>query len=344
MEAKVSLGLKLFKENEDGSIDLIRIIKLKKNDSFVIKNCKTGETMKCGTTLISMYTPLEPDGILTASVVSIGDENTQSKDVILTANKYIETKMKLSPYVICRQSISDIFAELFCEKETNDLVGLSVTRDNCPTNFDMKIMLAADEIIHHQLINIYRMDTLDDIYEMLDKKEYNQVLNELYTEHCKYSNNPMASMKDEDMGWCRNIRKLIESNNFWNDINSMFNILEVGFTLSDYFETRELPGNKDIKYNVLRDDARLWLSSIYKANITEANILEYDHDVNMANFKDTNNILIRDITHKLYLVVYIVNGEFLEKDLEEKAKEMDFSTKFKLEFYNKYKQINDNSI
>ena len=343
MEAKVSLGLKLFKEEEDGSITLIRITKLLKNEAFKITNCITGQVAKVGKTYISGYTPLEPDGIFTASIVTIRDEYHKIKDVILTGNRYIDTKLKISPYVICRQNITDIFAELFCQSETNDMVGLSVTRDNCPANFDMKIMLAADEIEFHQLINIYRTDTMEDIYSMLNVDKFDVPLYLSYELHCNTSNRPMASMKEEDMGWCANLKTLITSNNFWGDINSMFGIMEVGFTLSDFFVEKTIPG-KDITYNVLRDDARYWLSSIVKVNISEANILEYDHDVNLADFKDTKHLLIRDNTKKLYLIVYTEEGEFFEKDLEEKAKELDFSTKFKIDFYNKYKQINDNII
>ena len=343
MESKVSLGLKLFKEDTDGNISMIRIVKLLKNDAFKIKDISTGEITKVGRTFIGMYTPLEPDGIFTVSSVTIGDGDQVSNDVILTANRYLDTKLKLSPYVICRQSITDIFAELFCQKEVNDMVGLSVTRDNCPTTFDMKIMLAANEITHHQLINIYRMDTLDDIWEMIDTKEYDKILEDLYIAHCDHTSNSVAAMRNEDMGWCRNLKTLIASNNFWDDINSMFGIMEVGFTLSDYFEEKTIPG-KDISYNVLRNDVKLWLSSIVKTNISEANVLEYDHDINMGDFKDTNHLLIRDNTKKLYLIVYTEEGEFFEKDLEEKAKELDFSTKFKINFYNKYKQINDNII
>ena len=340
MESKVSLGLKLFKE-ENGEVSMIRIIKLYKNDSFKIKHCDTGLVEKIGTTLMKEYTPLEPDGVFTASVVTLKTpEGNTVKDVIVTGNRYLDTKLKISPYVMCRQNITDIFAELFCNKPTNDLVGLSVTRDNCPVNFDMKIMLAADSIEYHQLINIYRMDTKDDILEMLNLNKYDTVLSDLYDQHCLKS--PIASMKDEDLGWCNSLETLLTSNNFWDDINTMFGILEVDFTLSDFFNIKTTPSG--VEYSVLRDDARLWLSQLQRVNISEANVLEYDHDINLADFKNTRYLLIRDNTKKIYLVVYTGEGEFLEKDLEEKAKKLDFSTKFKINFYNKYKQINDNNI
>ena len=49
----------------------------------------------------------------------------------------------------------------------------------------------------------------------------------------------------------------------------------------------------------------------------------------------------RDTTNnKLYLCVYTEAGEYFEDDLIAKSKEMDFSTKFKIDFYNKYNKDN----
>ena len=159
------LGMKLFKEEND-QVNIVRIIKTKKigdDYQFTIEDSKGIRSKKMKKDLEG-YTPLEPDAIFTASIVNMEDDSgKQIKDVIVTANKYIDTKMKMSPYVICRQNITDLFAELYCSSEFNNIVGMSVNRDTCPVNFDMKIMLAASSIEYHQLINFYRLDTLDDL-------------------------------------------------------------------------------------------------------------------------------------------------------------------------------------
>ena len=75
--------------------------------------------------------------------------------------------------------------------------------------------------------------------------------------------------------------------------------------------------------------------------INEANFLEYDHDINLGDFNNAKYFLFRDTTNnKLYLCVYTEAGEYFEDDLIAKSKEMDFSTKFKIDFYNKYNKDN----
>ena len=98
---------------------------------------------------------------------------------------------------------------------------------------------------------------------------------------------------------------------------------------------------EDLTYKAAREDFKCWLSSIYKININEANFLEYDHDINLGDFNNAKYFLFRDTTNnKLYLCVYTEAGEYFEDDLIAKSKEMDFSTKFKIDFYNKYNKDN----
>ena len=42
------------------------------------------------------------------------------------------------------------------------------------------------------------------------------------------------------------------------------------------------------------------------------------------------------INNKLYIVVYLVDGEYLESELEKEAKNLSISDKLRLSYYNKY--------
>jgi hypothetical protein len=202
-------------------------------------------------------------------------------------------------------------------------------------------MLAADSIDYHVFINFYRTDTLKDIIGMIPLFRFNTVLRSLYEEYCKANNDPYYTMKHEKDGWCDNLELLLKENNFQTDLDQMLGITELDFDISEYINYKPIPGNESEEYGYLTDDLRYWLSSIYDVNIKEANIIEYDHDINLADYNNTSYILFRDNTNKVYLVVYTVDGEFLKSDLEAKEKEYDFSSKFRLKFYNKYN--NDNS-
>ena len=61
----------------------------------------------------------------------------------------------------------------------------------------------------------------------------------------------------------------------------------------------------------------------------------------MVDFKNSRYFLLRDNTKTLYLLVYTIDKDELEIDLINKANEPDISTQFKLAFYNKYNQYNN---
>ena len=357
------LGQKLFFEKEDGSIHMLRIVGMKKPfkiteatkdpSEITVYDYETKERKKVRVADLSKYHPLEPDGILALSTVWVRNEKGAiTKDVIVTATKYLTMKLKISqiPFAVCRQSITDIWHNLFINDESEMIVGLAVNQNNCPTNFDYRLMFACDNVEYSDYINFYRTDTLEDLYPMIDMNKFNTVLDSLYKRHVKASKNPTLAFRSEDKGWCKDLKLLLSLNNFQHDINEMLDITQVDFCISDYLAEKEVsstkivdgkPNTKNIKYDIARDDFRYWLSLTYKENISEAVFVEYDHDINLADYQNNKYLLLRDNTNKLYLVVYTVTGQFFEADLIEKSKEMDFSTKFKIDFYNKYNKNNN---
>lgn len=346
------LGQKLFKENEDGSIHMIRIVGMKKPfkitdttkdpSEITVFDYETNERKKVRVDSLSEYHPLEPDGILAVSSVWLKNEKgIITKDVIVTATKYLNLKLHISniPFAACRQSITDVWYNLFINDESQMMNGMAVNQNNCPSNFDYGYMFACDNVEYSDFINFYRTDMLEDLYPMMDINKFNIVLNDLYKRHVKASKNPSLAFKSDDAGWCKDLKTLLTQNNFQYDINEMLDITQVDFNISDYLVEKEVV-EKKLKYNIARDDFRYWLSLQYKENISEAVFVEYDHDINLADYSNNHYLLLRDNTNKLYLVVYTVVGQFFEADLINKSKEMDFSTKFRLEFYNKYNKIN----
>lgn len=345
------IGYKLFKQNEDGSVHMLRIVDMHKPfkviDQYIkepsvitVYDYNIKKNVKLKVDSLKEYSPLKPDGVATFSVVNIRDEKGNiCKDVLVTATKFlnIEYKLNIMPYAVCRQNITDIFYNLMSKNPDDTLVGLAINQDTCPANFDFGIMFAADSIVYSDFINFYRMDTIDDILSLINVKKYDEVLNDLFMRHIKYINKPQYQFKNEHGGWCKNLETLIKENNFMADINQMLGIIEVDFDIDNFSEEVT---NNDITYNIAREDLRYWLSSICKANIVEATILKFDHDINLGDFNDTKYLLIRDNKSVLYLVAYRTEGEYYEADLDKKFNEMDFSTKFKLAFMDsKYNNI-----
>lgn len=335
------LGYKLFKELEDDTIDLVRIIDIFKNKNkdipeLMIKNEGTGEIKKISGSELKGYTPLEPDGLITFNIVKIATgENTFVKDVIVTASKILNIKIgDTLPYAICRQNITDVFYNLLVKDEDDMIVGLSVNRDTCPANFDYGIMLACDEIIYTDSVNIYRTDILEDVLKMVKNVKFDSVLSSLYNKHIEYVQDPNLQFKKEHKGWVKDLKTLLKENNFQEDINQMLGITSINPIIENHSVVKQLPDGE--KYTSLSDAMINWLSSIFKINIDNITVIEYGHDINLAEFNNARYFIFRDGVNKLYLAVYTTNGEYHETDLEAKSNEKDFSDEFRINFYNKY--------
>lgn len=344
MKISSMLGVKLFKELEDNTIDLIRIVNMKKYadksdpTEVTILNLGTNEKKKINIKELKGYTPLEPDGILTFSTVLVKDYSTGklSKDVVITGNKFINMKFgDVVPYFVCRQSVTDVFYNLLCKTEDDMIAGLSVNRDNVPAGLDYGILLACDQITYSDYINFYRTDLLDDLLSMVKVNKFNTVLEDLYNEHAKAVHDPKLSFLEEHKGWCKNLQRLLHENNVQNDINEMLGITQVNFNISENIITKKLSTTSE-DFTSVNDNLRYWLSSIYKLNISEIYITEFNHDINLAEYNDARYFILRDSENKLYLLVYTLDGEYKEEELEAKDKELDFSSKFRIDFYNKY--------
>ena len=339
------IGYKIFKE-EDDKLILYRIIKIKKSEtsnqtiSIKVKDLNSNEIKKLKLDDIKGFTPLEPDGYITFNCVNINTDNEIVKDVIVTASKFLNLKIgDTLPYAICRQSITDIFYNLLCKDEGDMIVGLSVNQDDCPSNFDFPILLSCDGIDFSESIHYYRTDTIeDDILPIISIYKYNEILFENFKKHIAASNDKSGAFRKQDKGWCKDLNTLLLENTFQSDVDQMLGITAVKFKIEDELIEQELSNGE--KYFSFNDTTREWLSSIFKINIKKTTVIEYDYDVDTVEFKNTRYLLLRDNTKKLYLVVYTLDKEELEIDLIDKANESDFSTKYRLDFYNKYNQYN----
>lgn len=335
MKVENMLGYKIFKETEDG-LKMYRIIRLNGAPKTMrIKDLDSGEESVVNVEDMRDYTPLTPDGYITFNKVHILNNNEILHDVVITASKILNLKVgDTVPYAVCRQSCTDIFYNLLCKNESDMIVGLSVNQDDCPTNFDFREILACDGVDKSQYVNYYRMDTLEDVIPMIKTKELNAVMNENFMKHVKATGDSKIAFKNEDRGWCKDIDILMKENNFQADIDQMLGITAVNFKIEDYIV-------EDNNNQTFTDDLIAWLRSIFRININRIGVVEYGYDVDLAEFNNARYFLLRDNTKKLYLCVYTVDKDELEIDLINKANELDISTKFILDFYNKYNRYNN---
>lgn len=335
---KKYLGYKMYKEKEDGSFNIIRVIRIKSSGIYVMDE-DTKEEKKVTVDKLKGYTPLEPYGVISFSIVSLNIPSTTEdgkstvepmQDVAIMLYKKLDLELgNYEPYAICRQSVNDLFADLGTANGVSNQFGICISRENCPGQVNFAELAVCDEVIKSDVINYYRDDNIDTLIKCIDTKVFDKVLQELHDQYC-LANSPVSTGGKYFRGWCTSVKMLLETNNFMADFNCLCNVTGIEFTLKDYMVEQS-----PLIYT-LNNEAILFFDLLYKINIKETRIIEYNYGIDLAEFNDKNYILIRDNTNTLYLMVYTVDAEFFEDELEAKAKELSISEKLKLSFYDKY--------
>ena len=258
-------------------------------------------------------------------------------DVMVAIYRLVDVAVgDMIPQIVCRQGVRDFFYDICCkgdpEKE-NNYVGISVSRATCPANLDIIELTACDMVVDSKMVHFYKEDTIKDILECVPKAEYNKILEKLYTDHIESlpNFNPFLKDRDEHQGWCKNLEKLLMINNIDSDINAMQNITGVSFELDKHLV------QKDDVYS-LDHDALVFFDYTFKVNAVDTRVIEYDNSVNLADFNNSNYTMLRDKNNKLYIVVYLVQGEYLEAELEAEMNKLSVTDKLGLTFINKYKK------
>lgn len=333
MNNNAMLGLKLFKEDEKGNFKIVRVTSILPKDRLKVMSEDTGKEVTQSKKSLSLlgYKILESIGVITFSIVKVHE----NEDVVVTLVRKNDIKLGLSvPCVICRQSVTDFFYNLLANVEDHGLVGVSVSERTCPTNINYSHLLACDDIVYSNMVNIYYDDTIDSILKCIPINKYNACLTTLFNKHIESSGNPTLKLKNEDKGWCKNIRDLLIMNNFWIDVDQAYQITDVDFKIDEHIiEKKDESG---ANYNSLAPDVMRFLSSTFQLNIVDTIVIKYYYDIDLAEYHNENYILLRDSTEKLYLVTYLVEGQYLEQDLVIAEEKKHLADSYRLKIYSKY--------
>lgn len=352
MKVFAMIGYKFMKEEDD----CIKIIRLASCREYADKEAlpaevgiidENGEVKKMRLEeLVKEYTPIEPDAVFTVSIARMMDgKKGYVQDVITTVQKFINMKIgDTVPFALCRQNMVDIFHNLVVTSvdDSGLMYGCAINQNDCPTNFNFRSFFAVNDIKHTKIVNFYRTDTLDDILNLIITTKYDEVLTANRKEFAKQDikKNPKAKpgdlFKSIYRGWCSTLKELLELNNFMNDINEMFGCTDVDFDIKPYIIDHESDNGNH--YQSVNDQLRFWLSHIYKVNMKNTMILEYNIDINLADFNNTRYIFLRDRNKVLYILSYTLEDEERYKDLQDEYEKMSFADELRLSFKNKYQE------
>lgn len=280
------------------SQELYTVMGFKNNETVNIKNMKSGITERASVKDIpDNYTLLKPAGYVCFNIVDLKN-NLQDVLVSLFRPEDIEATPSV-PYAVCRQCIIDFVYQQF--DANTDLVGISISQDTCPANVDFNIMLSCNGIHTGSMVAVYLDYNLDKILSFVKAKSFDNVLYADLMEYAKgqadkygnYVYNNIIS-KDCYKGYCKDLRTLLESNNFMHDFYRAFNIYNFDFDLS---------GRNGKSLNTEEVEV---LSTILCRNIVSTVIVKYWYDIDITNVSD-NTVLIADKNGCLYVIGFAVD-------------------------------------
>ena len=209
--SKIYTGTKFFKysgEGEDEKLDVLRITR-EENEKGIF-GCIDLDGNKYWISkdeLIDNYTMLNPDGLMSISIVELDE----SPDIIVSVANL--KKSDNLPFAICRQCMYDFFTnEMIKDPDRTMYLGASVNRKTCPANIDFRAVMVCEPTKnpYTKSVLVYLDDTLEDILKFIRPTKFD---------------NTLVSLKEE-------AKKELEAQGYILDGN----ILGYCTTLKDYFQ------------------------------------------------------------------------------------------------------------
>lgn len=338
------LGNIYYQWNDDiEDFDTYRIMGIQNNDTVRCKCCIDGKPpvmkkMKLEDLRENYYLLISHAMITVSKVIVATKTNGQPVyDIVIMVYKREDAQTEFNvPDVICRQAMSDIFYEPFCNQQENPYVGLSVSKDTIPVGYSMKDLTMCDKVLESIVINTYKTDTLDTINSLINPDRWNDILEELLNLHYqnKRMSNPFLPDKvpDVDDGYCRNIKLLMETNNFMYDFYKLLGITKVNFTIN--YDTSRPNDEQPLPL-----EQKEIIQDIYQTNMEKTFVLPFDFSLDFDKIR-LNYVLIMDATNILYIIGFTKSPDeyvkVIDTSVSEEIKRIHEKISNAVSFYDKY--------
>lgn len=285
----------------DDELVILRVLKKKDNGSYTVtdgehKIIMNEEDFKSCVKLL-------PDAVMNI-MVTISTEG--AKDVYVCVNKTSDMTNNISnPSLILRQDVYSMSKNSF-NGLNSVFVGECFTVNNCPDVNTFSQLLEFDFIKHTLSISLYIDDTLDDILEVLGSRanKINEVL----------GNMKLSTDKSMIQGYCSTLKELMIDNNFMSNFRNVFNITSIDFPI-------ELDNNVSDNTIILNSKQQSRIEDILRKYITDVKVIKYDKDIDVSKIVGNTHIMISDSTDKIYLISYVVAGQYpIDNDIMEAMK------------------------
>ena len=262
---------------------VIRVTKVNNDKITVMMNDKTFNINRKD--LLEKYTKLNQHGNIVFTIVEL---QNGMKDVMCSffTAKEIEEK-SVYPHAICRQSMENIYltyGQLMIKDNRSQVsyVGLSVNIDNCPQDFEFQNMLLCNKVVFSRIVSVYIDDTLDDIINLVPKRnKFDILLEELQSKF----------LAANIYGASNSLRGLIEDTGFMGDILLSLNAISFNGIIQ-YDENMEL-----------MVEQRNMLEKYVGTEMYRTYTIKYGMDIDLDNIQRTH-VIVKDSTETVYIIAY----------------------------------------
>ena len=295
---KQPIGAYFFKY-EDNELILLRLYKVKSENSFILKDKQKNKVVLTKKQL-EEFSMLEPDGLIIHILAS--DPNAGIDTMcFLYRMKDINDNIN-EPYAICRQNVIDPLEMILNNDPTKITVGVSLSKDTAPEGFDFESLCVASGVRDQKIHFIYKDDSFEDIMSFVNEEIYDKALN-IIRSHMDESDN----MKF--VGFENTYRDLLMHNDFMYDFRRAFEIVRINLAIDTSINSWTNDGIYKISNNEIRT-----IEGVTKHQVLAPILIKYDKTVDLSEIK-RSYLFFEDLNKELYIISYD-KGEYINREYD----------------------------
>ena len=292
------IGAYFFKY-EGTDLIMLRLYKVKSKNTFLLRD-KQRNKVVLSKKQLEEFSMLEPDGLI---IHVLASDPQQGIDTLCFLYKMKDINDNINePYAVCRQNIIDPFETLLNNDPSTTYVGVSISRDTAPVDFDYKSICIAAGIRDQKIHFVYKEDTLNDILSFVNEEIYDKALS-IVKSHMSDTDNIKYK------GFNDSYRSLLMDNDFMYDFKRAFEIIRINLAIDNSIER----WTEDGIYKISEDEIRT-IESLTKHQVISPILIKYDRTIDLAEIKRTY-ILFEDLNKELYIVSYD-KGEYINREYD----------------------------
>ena len=292
------IGAYFFKYEKDELI-LLRLYKVKDENTFLLKD-KQKNKVVLNKEQLEEFTMIEPDGLI-IHVLASDPQHGVDTLCMLYKIKDIDNNV-MEPYAICRQNVIDPFETILNNDSSKIYVGVSMSRDTAPADFDFKSLCTAAGVRDQKINFVYKDDSFEDIMSFVHESLYNKALNIIKSHMSKDD-------RSTYIGFESTYRQLLIDNDFMYDFRRAFNIVRLNLTIDTSIDS----WTEDGIYKISDKEIKT-VESLTKHQVIAPILIKYDKSVDIDSIK-RDYLFFEDLNKELYIISY-EKGEYINREYD----------------------------